>query len=224
MRQLADGRQILTIMVEWLIKLFYNMNKAIRNILFVFVALGIVASSCERASLSDDVAKQEQIPFVISGNITQIYQTRVNDNGFADGDIIGIYVVDYNGDEPGVLETEGNRADNVWFKFSSSTGLWQPAREIYWKDKKTNVDIYGYYPFTSVENVGSLSFEVSKDQSSPARKGELSGYEASDFLWGKVENVAPTSKAVSVPFTHRLASIKVSLSISMQCKTQCKTI
>lgn len=211
MRQLADGRQTLTIMGEWLIKLFYNMNKAIRNILFVFVALGIVASSCERASLSDDVAKQEQIPFVISGNITQIYQTRVNDNGFADGDIIGIYVVDYNGDEPGVLETEGNRADNVWFKFSSSTGLWQPAREIYWKDKKTNVDIYGYYPFTSVENVGSLSFEVSKDQSSPARKGELSGYEASDFLWGKVENVAPTSKAVSVPFTHRLASIKVSL-------------
>lgn len=200
------------IMGEWLIKeSFYNMNKFIRNVPFVFAVLVILASGCQRESLRGDIANQERIPFVLSGNIVQIYQTRVNDNGFANGDEIGIYVVDYDGEEPGILKTTGNRADNVWFKLSSSTGLWTPAREIYWKDKKTHVDIYGYYPFTSVEDVGSLPFEVRKDQSTPAREGELAGYEASDFLWGKVENAAPTSKAVSVPFTHRLASIKISL-------------
>ena len=34
---------------------------------------------------------------LLSGEIEQVYQTRANDNGFAHGDAIGVYFVDYNG-------------------------------------------------------------------------------------------------------------------------------
>lgn len=185
----------------------------IRTICGTFAALILVASGCAREPFGDvsDGSDAVKVPLKLSGSISQVYQTRANDSGFADGDRIGVYVVDYEDAKPGTLKPSGNRADNVWFKFKERTALWEPARDIYWKDKKTHVDIYGYYPFTSVEDVASLSFEVRKDQSTEANGGELAGYEASDFLWGKVEDVAPTSRTVTVSFTHRLASIRVSL-------------
>ncbi len=202
-------------MVDRLIEILGNMNNFmnIRNIRCAFAAFVLVVSGCAREPFGDvaDGSEEEKVPLSLSGSISQVYQTRANDSGFADGDRIGIYVVDYDGEDPGALKPVGNRADNVWFKFKDSAGLWEPARDIYWKDKKTHVDIYGYYPFTSVEDVASLPFEVRKDQSAEARGGELAGYEASDFLWGKVENAAPTAKAVTVSFTHRLASLRVSL-------------
>lgn len=185
----------------------------IRTICGTFAALMLVASGCAREPFGDvsDGYDAVKVPLKLSGSISQVYQTRANDSGFADGDRIGVYVVDYEDAKPGTLKPSGNRADNVWFKFKERAALWEPARDIYWKDKKTHVDIYGYYPFTSVEDVASLSFEVRKDQSTEANGGELAGYEASDFLWGKVEDVAPTSRTVTVSFTHRLASIRVSL-------------
>lgn len=185
----------------------------IRTICGTFAALMLVASGCAREPFGDvsDGSDAVKVPLKLSGSISQVYQTRANDSGFADGDRIGVYVVDYEDAKPGTLKPSGNRADNVWFKFKERAALWEPARDIYWKDKKTHVDIYGYYPFTSVEDVASLSFEVRKDQSTEANGGELAGYEASDFLWGKVEDVAPTSRTVTVSFTHRLASIRVSL-------------
>ena len=185
----------------------------IRTICGTFAALMLVASGCAREPFGDvsDGSDAVKVPLKLSGSISQVYQTRANDSGFADGDRIGVYVVDYEDAKPGTLKPSGNRADNVWFKFKERAALWESARDIYWKDKKTHVDIYGYYPFTSVEDVASLSFEVRKDQSTEANGGELAGYEASDFLWGKVEDVAPTSRTVTVSFTHRLASIRVSL-------------
>lgn len=178
------------------------------------LAVCLALAGCAEEKLggaSGDADGFTDVPIALSGNIAQVYQTRVNDGGFADGDRIGIYVVDYDGETPGEMKTSGNRADNVWFQFNGGTRKWNSAREIYWKDKKTHVDIYGYYPFTVVEDVSSLSFEVRKDQSSEASGGELSGYEASDFLWGKAAYVAPTSNTVNVSLSHRMASVRISL-------------
>lgn len=186
----------------------------LRNKFFVALVACLALEGCAREKLDEtggDADGFADVPIALSGDIAQVYQTRVNDGGFADGDRIGIYVVDYDGDTPGEMKTSGNRADNVWFQFNGGTRKWNSAREIYWKDKKTHVDIYGYYPFTAVEDVSSLSFEVRKDQSSEASGGELSGYEASDFLWGKAADVAPTSNTVNVSLSHRMASVRISL-------------
>ena len=38
----------------------------------------------------------------LSGDIDQLAVTRVNDNGFCNGDVMGVYIVDYDGGTPGL--------------------------------------------------------------------------------------------------------------------------
>lgn len=87
-----------------------------------------------------------------------------------------------------------------------------PRRVVYFRDKNTHVDIIGYYPYGSPSSVDSYAFEVSKDQSTEAANGLLGGYEASDFLWGKAADIAPTSQRIAVKFQHRMAGVLVTLS------------
>ncbi len=150
-------------------------------------------------------------PIVIAGRIDQEYATRANDEGFCDGDVVGIYVVDYDGETPGTLQNEGNRADNVRFTFDEASYKWNPAYEIYWKDKKTHIDIYGYYPWGAPEDVENYAFEVEKDQRREAANGQMGGYEASDFLWGKAADNEPTAAVIRLGFNHKMASVRVTL-------------
>ena len=54
--------------------------------------------------------------------------------------------------------------------------------------------------------------KIAKDQSTDAANGLLGGYEASDFLWGKTVDVAPTAQRINIKFQHRMAGALVSLS------------
>lgn len=147
----------------------------------------------------------------LSGSISQEYSTRVNDDGFCDGDVVGIYIVDYEGNAPGELLNEGNRADNLRYTFDESAYRWIPDHEVYWKDDKTHIDIYGYYPYGSPVDVRQYSFEIQKDQSKEAEYGMMGAYEASDFLWGKAENNPPTQNVIKVSFSHIMASARITL-------------
>lgn len=175
----------------------------------IIACLPLLFVGCVRETLRQDSLGETIIR--LSGNVTQSYQTKADAAGFADGDRIGVYVVDYNGNEAGELRNGGNRADNVWFEFSAGSGSWTSAYDIYWKDSHTHADIYGYYPFTSVADVSALPFEVRRNQAEETIEGMLSGYEASDFLWGKTSDVAPTSDVVQISFSHRLSMIRVVL-------------
>lgn len=124
---------------------------------------------------------------------------------------MGVYIVDYEGDYPGTLKASGNRADNVQHTFDASQNKWNSAYDIYWKDKHTHVDIYGYYPIANPESIEDCSFEVQKDQSKESKDGEMGGYESSDFLWGKVADVTPTANTIRLPLTHRMSNAKVTL-------------
>lgn len=124
---------------------------------------------------------------------------------------MGVYIVDYEGDYPGTLKVSGNRADNVQHTFDASQNKWNSAYDIYWKDKHTHVDIYGYYPIANPESIEDCSFEVQKDQSKESKDGEMGGYESSDFLWGKVADVTPTANTIRLPLTHRMSNAKVTL-------------
>lgn len=73
------------------------------------------------------------------------------------------------------------------------------------------MDIYGYYPFGSPESIDAYQFTVERDQSKPSEDGTMGGYEASDFLWGKVADVAPTDKVIRLPMAHRMANARVTL-------------
>lgn len=151
------------------------------------------------------------LPIRFDGEIAQEAVTRANDNGFANGDVIGIYVVDYQGIEPGKLLTKGNHGDNVRHTFNEATSSWTSAFDLYWKDKHTAIDVYGYYPYGAPEDVNNYSFTVSTDQSRTYSDGRIGEYEASDFLWGKAAGVQPTSNTVRLPLQHRMANARVIL-------------
>ena len=150
-------------------------------------------------------------PITLSGEIEQVAATRVNDSGFCDGDEIGVYIVDYQGSTPGTLQASGNRGSNVKHTFDEAAYKWNSAYDVYWKDDHTHIDVYGYYPFGSPEDVNAYPFEVQKDQSTETTSAVMGGYEASDFLWGKAADVAPTEKAIRLPMRHRMSSPRVTL-------------
>ncbi len=176
----------------------------------VIAALLLTLSCAEDDSLGESGVKPMQ-KISIAGEISQIYQTRVNDAGFCDGDAVGIYIVDYDGANAGTLSSTGNRADNMKYTFDEKAYQWNPSYDIYWKDAKTHIDIYGYYPYGSPGDVAAYPFEVQKDQSTSAAYGKPGGYEASDFLWGKAENVSPTDKVIPLSFRHKMASVRITL-------------
>ena len=185
--------------------------KALRYIIGA-AALSAMASCALDEPTFEPLEGEEGLkPIVIAGRIDQEYATRANDEGFCNGDVVGIYVVDYDGDTPGTLQNEGNRADNVRFTFDEAAYKWNPAYEIYWKDKKTHIDIYGYYPWGAPEDVENYAFEVEKDQRREAANGQMGGYEASDFLWGKAADNEPTAAVIRLGFNHKMASVRVTL-------------
>lgn len=148
----------------------------------------------------------------LSGNIRQENLTRANDYGFVDGDRMGIFIVDYDNGTSGSLSASGNRASNVLYTFSQEANIWTAPVEIYWRDNSTPVDVYGYYPGVNyIDDPSAYRFEVSSQQNELPREGEISNYEMSDLLWGKVEKVNPTIDNIVVSYRHQLAGVYVTL-------------
>ena len=179
--------------------------------LFVLCCAALLAG-CTTDINEVTVPTAKQIPIEVFGSINQVAASRVDDNGFCTGDGVGIYVVNYDGQNPGSLVSEGNQADNVRFVFDFDEYRWIPDYDIYYRDDTTPVDIIGYYPYaSSIEEANAYSFEVQRKQNAEAVNGQMGGYEASDFLWGKVENVAPTAARINLTFHHRMAGVQVTL-------------
>lgn len=154
-----------------------------------------------------------EFKLTLAGEIDQLYLSRVNDNGFADGDVMGVYVVDYVSQQPGKLKASGNRGTNVKHTFDEPNFKWNSSYDIYFRDDKTPVDIYGYYPYSAKnpEDPENYAFQVQHDQQIAAHDGLLSGYEQSDFLWGKVAKVYATEGVIRLPLKHRLSNVCVKL-------------
>ena len=144
----------------------------------------------------------------IENNIDQHDATRVDDSGFCAGDAVGIYLVNYEGEQPGNLLIKDNQADNVKFTLGED-GLWTSEYDIYYKNNDTKTDFYGYYPYGAPTSIEEYPFDVAKDQRTTAEQGNMAAYEASDFLWAKVEDVNPTKAKVKLKFQHKMSSARV---------------
>ena len=182
------------------------------KLLFGLGCVAMLFASCTKDPDEVIVQQGEQLPIQLFSSINQTTASRVNDEGFCNNDGIGIYVVNYQNGEPGTMQSEGNQVDNVRYVYNESENKWTPDYPVYYYDKVTLVDIVGYYPYVSkIDNVNTYSFEVAKNQSADAANGLMGGYEASDFLWGKAENISPTASKVNITFNHKMAGIQVEL-------------
>lgn len=182
--------------------------------LYVFSLLLVgITFSCQDNNVCD--METGYAPIHLQAEIIQENVTRANDNGFADGDQVGVFVVDYNEEAAQALQITGNHADNVRFIYNEKDGTWTGSTQLYWKDQTTPIDLYGYYPFDgSLQVVDDYPFEVQRNQRDVLLDGRMSGYigyEASDFLWSKVAKVYPTEATITLPYRHLFAGVRVSL-------------
>ena len=168
--------------------------------------------SFEEIGVEPDAPQAETHKLQIYSEIHQQPASKVAvDEGFCTGDVVGVYLVNYDGATPGTLKVEDNQADNVRFTFNEN-GEWVSEYDIYYKDNETNVDMYGYYPYADPTSIEAYPFEVARDQSKGVEHGQMATYEASDFLWAKKANVAPTSAKVILTFKHAMSSARVRFS------------
>lgn len=177
----------------------------------ILAFLTFICTSCY-----NDVVEVERfdgdVELKLHGSIDQEYSTRVDDSGFANGDAMGVYIVDYNDGVAGQITDSGLRASNAIYTYDAASNTWSTNSSVYWRDTTTPVDIYGYYPaVTGITSPDKYTFEVSDRQNGTSNGSVMSNYEASDFLWGKVEMVAPTETTIIVNLGHRMAGVKVQL-------------
>ena len=96
-----------------------------KHIFFTGLVAAAMLSACSDndfyvpGSESEDSGK-----ICLAGEITQECTTRANDDGFADGDVMGVYIVDYQGTQPGTLLPSGNSGDNVRHTFDEAAYKW----------------------------------------------------------------------------------------------------
>lgn len=161
--------------------------------MLVLLTLGFVA--CQQGETKVEVAPSAQMAFDIT-------TTRVADGAFEAEDCVGLYVVDYlDAVTAAPLQISGNRANNEVMAYDGA--LWATERAIYWGE--TKADVYAYYPYMEIEDVGKQPFAVATDQSVEG------AYEASDLLWAKAEGVAQADGAVTLQMQHSMSRLVVKI-------------
>lgn len=130
-------------------------------------------------------------------------QSRATDTSFENGDAVGLYIS--KTDKP--LEIAGNTINNERLVYDDL--LWNSSRPLYWDAGQYN--IYAYYPYIQeINSITDLSFEVSTNQEQTTSAG-MSGYEASDFLFGMARNMSATSRTVNLQFSHIMSKLTIRL-------------
>ncbi len=172
------------------------------------LCVAVAAAGCHKMADEAVVYEEGEMRFEVNHPATKATAT-----DFEEGDKIGLYVTSYDA-EPVPLQISGNWANNVAAALTS--GNWVTSKKIFWSEGK--MDVYAYYPYMTVTSVDEQPFSVALDQDAEGVDGGLGGYEASDFLWAKVEGaVAPaddsdsSAATVSLAFEHRLTKFVIKL-------------
>lgn len=179
----------------------YLILSIMRKILNIAVAVVVLFAACNRVTPEPEPVptppEPEKMPIAITRAAT-------SESEFQNGDMVGLYVVNYDGDFAGSLATNGNYVDNM--RVTYYQGIWTPLQPIYWLDTDTKADFYCYYPYRDkITDISKFNVSVEEDQSS------LGAYRTSDFLWGKVSGVKPTPEPVEVTLDHKMSRLVVSL-------------
>lgn len=178
--------------------------------LAALLPLCLALAACDDYLTQIPASSEAQPPIVLSAPYPTA--TRASDAGFEDGDRMGVYVLDYDGESREQLGDLKSHASNVLYTFDASDNSWKGATQLYWSGTDIPADIIGYYPFiSSVENPNSVSFAVERRQDIDGKDGSPGGYEASDLLWGKATKTTPTTSRVDLTFRHLMAGVRVVL-------------
>ena len=169
-----------------------------KKIIFTLSILALAACSKQApvAVNSDEIKFNISMPSSAAVKAT----TKATATNFESGDAISLYAVEYNEAQAMPLQIGGNFLNNEKLTFNGS--VWAVARTLYWSKKAC--DFYAFYPYqASIGSVEDYPFSVAVDQD-----GE--GYEASDLMFAKAENVSKPGP-VNLQFGHMMSKCVVKL-------------
>ena len=164
------------------------------------------------ASLAALVACQKEAPVTLQddGQIRFEFglpSTKATAENFEAGDQVSVWAVEYVSEEAPELQLGGNFLNNELLTYNGST--WTPSRKVYWSEKPC--DFYAVYPYIRPNSVESYLFDIQADQNSPKTDDALGGYEASDLLFAKAENVTRADGKVRLQFKHMMSKCVVNV-------------
>ena len=135
--------------------------------------------------------------------------TKASESSFEIDDKIGVYVVGYEGNKALPLQLGGNYKTNVPVTFDGRK--WNANPVIYWDANTPKYNVYAYYPYMNPTSVDEMPFSVALDQRVGKINGELSAYEASDFLYASAKGVTADRGDVNLLFKHKLSKLTVNI-------------
>ena len=191
----------------------HNTLSIFRSLLPITIML-VAASACSDENYSSIATGDGRHPIRLSSVYPSMdVQTRATiDGGFVSGDAVGIFVVDRGADGEAVEPVIGSgRASNMRFALGED-GTWTGSAQLYWDSKGSAADFYGYYPFNDdLASVSHYVFAVQSRQDAESGTTSADGYNTSDLLWAKAENVEPTVETVTLQYHHLMAGVTVRL-------------
>jgi hypothetical protein len=148
-----------------------------------------------------DVEVQDEIRFNIG------IDTKATSSSFESGDKLALYAVEYSTNDVPQLQIGGNFINNEKLTYDGS--VWTSANKLYWSDKPC--DFYALYPYQDLTSVDEHYFDIAVDQNATETQNMLGGYEASDIMYAKTENVAHDEGSVKLRFNHLMSKCVVTI-------------
>lgn len=176
------------------------------SLLFLILGIGLFFSGCT----SDDCSSEPQ-KLVLEISIDR---TRIAKEEFTQGDEIGLFLVDYANDSPGILgEASTTRAGNVKYIFDGTFWYAEPGKDIFLEDNYS--DLYVYYPYDEEltqtpgkTDLDAYPFTIQPDQ-------RISS-EQSDFLWSKTEQLSASNNRAVIIFRHLMSRCEINLKFNSE--------
>ena len=165
----------------------------------IFAAWAILAVGC---SNNEALEIQDNREIKVVANLN----SRATMTAFEQGDQMGLFAVEYEGEEVPLMQVGGNYINNEAMVYNGSK--WVSKRTLFWSESAC--DFYGIYPYQEVQSVDNVLFEIATDQSVPESAEALGAYEASDLMWAKAEKVSRTPDgSVKLQFQHMMSRLVV---------------
>lgn len=168
---------------------------------YYLIFIGLLTLSCN---------KMETLEKIDDGSMTfnvEYPATKATETAFEAGDTFGVYITEYDGDTPLALQLGGNYKSNIPVSYNGAT--WTADPVIYWDENY--YDVFAYYPYGQPSSVDEMEFSVALDQTTEETETNLSGYEASDFLYASAKKVSSADGDVDLLFKHKMSKFTVKL-------------
>ena len=170
-----------------------------RKIFAIILAASLILAGCSRNDAEKVAISLAATPASVS---TRVVDDIVQDALFDNGEQVDVFVTDLTGSavyaQPQIYTAGGPTA------VGSVTGniLETTPQQFY---PRGSVSIRAYYPhgIAGTSDTGIETFTVAADQTA------IADYKASDLMAAAVASQSPTSSAVNLPFSHKMARMAV---------------